>query len=49
MSFAPPSAYSQHNFEDGYSGYSIQVVPKYSNEISHTDYYFELKKTRKVA
>ncbi len=44
MSFAPPSAWVQANFGDGYSGYSIQVVPKYNGEIQHTDYYLELKK-----
>jgi hypothetical protein len=45
MSFAPPSAYGQHNYGDGYGGFSIQVVPKFGNEISHTDYFFEFKKT----
>lgn len=44
MSFAPPSAYVQHNFGDSYSGYSIQVIPKFSNEISHCDYYFDMIK-----
>lgn len=44
MSFAPPSAWIQHNFGDAYSGFSIQVVPKYSNEISHTDYFLNYKK-----
>ena len=44
MSFAPPSAWVQHNFGDCYSGYSIQVVPKWNDEISHTDYFFELNK-----
>lgn len=34
----------QHNFGDCYSGYSIQVIPKYENEISHTDYFFDYKK-----
>jgi hypothetical protein len=45
MSFAPPSAYGQHNYGDGYGGFSIQVVPKFSNEVSHTDYFFEFKKS----
>lgn len=45
MSFAPPSAYGQHNYGDGYGGFSIQVVPKFSGEISHTDYFFEFKKS----
>jgi hypothetical protein len=44
MSFAPPSAWVQHNFGDCYSGYSIQIVPKFTGEISHTDYYFDLTK-----
>lgn len=44
MSFAPPSAWVQGNFGDGYSGFSLQVIPKYNGEIQHTDYYFELKK-----
>ena len=45
MSFAPPSAWVQHNFGDCYSGYSIQIIPKFTGEISHTDYYFELNKS----
>lgn len=44
MSFAPPSSWVQHNFGDCYSGYSIQVIPKYENEISHTDYFLDYKK-----
>lgn len=44
MSFAPPSAWQQTNFGDGYSGYSIQVIPKFSNEISHTNYYLDYEK-----
>jgi len=44
MSFAPPSNWVQHNFGLGCSGYSIQVIPKYSNEISHTDYFIEYDK-----
>lgn len=46
MSFAPPSSWVQHNFGDCYSGYSIQVIPKYSNEISHTDYFLDYKKKK---
>lgn len=45
MSFAPPSAWVQHNFGDCYSGYSIQIIPKFSGEICHTDYYFDLNKS----
>ena len=44
MSFAPPSSWVQHNFGDSYSGYSIQVIPKNTNEISHTDYFLDYKK-----
>lgn len=44
MTFAPPSAWVSHNFGDCYSGYSIQTIPKFNGEISHTDYYFDLKK-----
>lgn len=44
MSFAPPSSWVQHNFGNSYSGYSIQVVPKDNNEISHTDYFLDYTK-----
>lgn len=44
MSFAPPSAWVQGNFGDGYSGFSIQIVPKFNGEIQHTDFYFDLQK-----
>lgn len=46
MSFAPPSSWVQHNFGDCYCGYSIQIIPKYSGEISHTDYYFQMQKKK---
>lgn len=46
MSFAPPSSWIQHNFGDSYSGYSIQVIPKHDNEISHTDYFLDYKKKK---
>jgi len=49
MSFAPPSSHSQTNYGDNYSGYAIQVIPKYSNDISHCDYLFEFKKAKKIA
>jgi DNA-binding Lrp family transcriptional regulator len=49
MSFAPPSAWQQNNFGDSYSGYSIQVIPKHENEVSHTDYFFEFVKSVKAA
>jgi hypothetical protein len=44
MSFAPPSAWQQHNFGDAYSGYAVQIVPKWNNLIKHTDVFLELKK-----
>lgn len=44
MSFAPPSQWVQHNFGDSYSGFSTQVIPKFNNEISHTDYFLDYKK-----
>jgi len=44
MSFAPPSTWVQHNFGSGYSGYSLDVISKFSGEISHTDYFFDLNK-----
>jgi len=47
MSFAPPSSWIQHNFGDSYSGYSIQVIPKYTNEIAHCDYFLEYSKVKK--
>lgn len=43
MSFAPWSAWVAHNFGDSYSGYSISVIPKKTNEISHTDYFLDYK------
>ena len=44
-SFAPPSAWVQHNFGDTYSCFATQVIPKYSNEITHTDYFVNYQKT----
>lgn len=44
MSFAPPSAWVQGNFGDGYSGFSLQIIPKFNGEIQHTDFYFDLQK-----
>jgi len=46
MTFAPPSAWVQHNFGDTYSGYSVQIVPKYSNRIKHSDIFFEMEKAK---
>jgi hypothetical protein len=44
MSFAPPSSWVQSNFGVSYCGFSLQMIPKDSNEIEHTDIKFELKK-----
>lgn len=44
MSFAPPSKWVMSNFGISYSGYSIQVISKDSNNIQHTDIFFDLKK-----
>lgn len=44
MSFAPPSAWIQANFGVSYCGFSVQVIPKDTNEIQHTDVFFDLKK-----
>jgi hypothetical protein len=41
MSFAPPSAWIQHNFGSCYSGYSIQVISKNTNNIKHSDIFLE--------
>ncbi len=42
MSFAPPSAWVSTNFGVSYCGYSTQIIPKHSNEIQHTDIFFDL-------
>lgn len=47
-SFAPPSPYVQSNFGISYSGYSIQVIPKWSNEIATTEYFLDYKKSNMV-
>jgi len=44
MSFAPPSTWVQSNFGVSYCGFSLQVIPKYSNQIEHTDIFFDMKK-----
>ena len=44
MSFSAPSNWQQHNFGDSYSGYSMQIVPKYGANIKHMDIYFDMKK-----
>lgn len=45
-SFSPPSNWVQHNFGDSYSGFSAQVIPKNSNDISHTDYFLNYEKIK---
>lgn len=44
MSFAPPSQWVQINFGTSYCGFSMQVIPKFSNQIEHTDIFFELER-----
>jgi len=46
MSFAPPSQWIQHQkfYRGGYAGFSIQVIPKHDNEITHTDYFLDYDK-----
>lgn len=41
--FAPPSSWVQHNFVNGVSGYSTQVIPLYNNEVSNSDYFFDFE------
>lgn len=41
MSLAPPSNWVQHNFGDGYSGYSLQIIDPERKEIKHIDYFLE--------
>ena len=43
MSFAPPSGWVQANFGVSYCGYSLQIIPKHTNDIQHTDIFFDLK------
>jgi len=44
MSFAPWSAWVAHNFGDTYSGYSIDIIAKDSNETAHQDFFLDYKK-----
>lgn len=44
MSFAPPSQWVQANFGVSYCGFSLQVIPKNSNQIEHTDIFFDMKR-----
>lgn len=44
MSFAPPSAWVQANFGVSYCGFSLQEIPKFTNEIEQTNIFFDLKK-----
>jgi hypothetical protein len=37
-SFAPPSAWVQHNFGDTYSCFSVAIIDKWNGEIAHSDY-----------
>ena len=44
MSFAPWSAWVAHNFGDTYSGYSIDIIAKDSNETAHQDFFLDYRK-----
>jgi len=44
LAFSPPSKHIQTRYGDNKSGYSVQVVPKWSPEIAHTDYFLDYKK-----
>jgi hypothetical protein len=44
MSFAAASGWQQENFSTAYSGFSLEVIPKWSNEIERKNIYFDLKK-----
>lgn len=50
MSFAPPSNWIQHlpSVGDCYSGYSVQVINKWENEITHNDYFLNYKVSNKI-
>lgn len=50
MSFAPPSNWVQHNFGDGYSGYSIQIISPENGSIKHMDCFldYEIKSNSDV-
>ena len=43
-SFAPPSQWVTNNFPGSYSGFAIQRIPKWGNEIQHTDYRLEFER-----
>ena len=44
MSFAPGSGWQQENFATSYWGFSVEVIPKWSNEIDRRNVIFEFKK-----
>lgn len=48
LSFAPSSAWVSTNFGVADWGFSVQVVPKHSNEISQSEYIFEFEQTKNV-
>jgi hypothetical protein len=45
MSFAPPSQWVQANYGVSYCGFSTQIIPKHTNDIQHTDIFFDMKKS----
>lgn len=48
LAFSPASGWVQHNFGVSDWGFSVQVVPKHSNEISQCDYIFEFERVHNI-
>lgn len=48
LSFAPSSAWVSTNFGVADWGFSVQVVPKHSNEISQSEYIFEFEQEKNI-
>jgi hypothetical protein len=46
MSFAPASGWQQENFSTSYWGFSVEVIPKWNNEIDRKNVVFEFKKKK---
>lgn len=47
MTFAPPSAYGQHNFDEAYAGFTTKIVPR-SGAIRTTDHLINLNLAEQV-
>jgi hypothetical protein len=46
MSFAPASAWQQENFGTSYWGFSVEVIPKWSNDIDRKNIVFDFEKKK---